>query len=417
MIEKIKSSQFFNAFFPEESRQRNILARIYSKFQKQRKRSGHSNRLFNEMFSAQSVSEEYVPYKQNRVETDIRAIAFYLPQFHPIPENDQWWGKGFTEWHNIAKAIPQFEGHYQPRLPDALGYYDLRVIDVSKAQIELAKNFGIHGFCYYYYWFNEKKLLEMPIYRLLAHPELNFPFCICWANENWTRAWDGSENKMLIEQKYSPEDDIRFIEEMFVFFKDSRYIRINDRPLLIIYRPLLFPDIKSTIGMWREHCRKSGVGEIYVVSVHSLDMTNPEEIGLDAAVEFPPNRMRTDLSEKTYRMYNPNFRGKIHEYDFLIERSKSFKRPDYKKFRGICPSWDNEARRPGAGSVFQGSTPEKYGAWLKEICNYTTNNFSTDEKIIFINAWNEWAEGTYLEPDRKYGYSYLQTTADVLNGR
>lgn len=357
--------------------------------------------------------EEYVPIARPELpETDIRLIAFYLPQFHPIPENDEWWGKGFTEWYNVSRAIPQFIGHFQPRLPGELGFYDLRIPEVQARQIELAHQYGISGFCFHFYWFNGKTLLEGPIKQFAENFE--FPFCINWANENWTRRWDGESNEILIAQKHSPEDDIRFIEYISDYLRKKQYIKIDAKPLLIIYRPSLFPDPAATARRWREWCRNNGIGEIFLALTHSFEHLEPETIGFDAAIEFPPNTFPlSDISDRL-NIINLSYKGVPLDYEDAIHYSMHQIRPHYKKFRGICPSWDNEARRPGKGTVLVNSTPEAYKRWLRWLCEYTTKNFEPRERLVFINAWNEWAESAYLEPDRRYGYAYLQATAEAL---
>ena len=360
--------------------------------------------------------KEYVPFSNADIpESDIKLIAFYLPQFHPIPENDKWWGKGFTEWTNVTRAVPQFVGHYQPKLPGELGFYDLRVKEVQKRQIELARQYGLYGFCYYFYWFGGKTLLERPLEQLLLNPDLDFPFCICWANENWTRRWDGMDQEILISQKHSPEDDIAFIEYVSKYLKDGRYIRINSKPLLILYRPGLLPEPAKTAERWRQWCRDNGIGEIFLALAHSFDWTDPSEIGFDAAIEFAPNTYHLDDIVYKFNVINHKFEGRILDYNNAIELSQDYVKPPYPKFRCLCPGWDNDARRPGRGATLANSSPVAYKKWLKNLCDFTTENFAPDERFIFVNAWNEWAEGAYLEPDRKYGYAYLDATAEVLS--
>ena len=358
-------------------------------------------------------SGDYVPLSCPKLtETDIRLIAFYLPQFHPIKENDEWWGKGFTEWANVTRAVPQFIGHYQPRLPGELGFYDLRMPEVQKRQIELAQQYGIHGFCFHFYWFDGKTLLETPLKNFSEN--LDFPFCINWANENWTRRWDGQENEILISQKHSPEDDIEFIKHVSHYFKNKNYIKINSRPLLIIYRPALFPNPKATAERWREWCRKNGIGEIYLALTHAFEHVDPRNIGFDAVIEFPPNTFPLKDVASRLDIVNPNHKGLIYDYEEAIELSGNHIAPPYKKFRGIFPSWDNEGRKPGRGTILINSSPDAYREWLRTLCDYTVKNFDPGERFIFINAWNEWAESAYLEPDRRYGYAYLQATAEAL---
>src|SRR5262245_26236377 len=219
----------------------------------------------------------------------VKVIAFYLPQFHPIPENDEWWGPGFTEWTNVKRATPQFVGHHQPDFPGELGFYDLRTPEVQVRQGELANEFGIHGFCYYIYWFGGRRLLERPLEILLADPRIDRPFCLCYANPSWTRRWDGQEQDRLITQQHTPDDDLAFIRSLFPFFRDSRYIRIDGRPLLIVYVTRLYPDMRATAARWQQACREAGIGPLFLTRVEtSGPLTPPAEMGFDAACEFPP---------------------------------------------------------------------------------------------------------------------------------
>lgn len=362
---------------------------------------------------------EYVPYSQDHVSLfpdDIKFIAFYLPQFHPIPENDRWWGKGFTEWTNVAKALPKFVGHYQPHLPDELGFYDLRLPEIQKRQIELARHYGIFGFCFYYYWFNGKRLLERPLDQFIKNEEFNFPFCICWANENWTRRWDGLDNEILISQIHSPENDIHFIQDIEEILRDPRYIRINGKPLILVYRVTLLPEAKETARRWREYCISSGIGEIYLVAALTFGCEGPEQYGFDAAVEFPPHTITNDCINITEKMklLDPKFSGYIFDFEEFIRSKKYLKDLPYIHFKTVSPGWDNTARRADKGSVFHGANPQLYKQWLFDVTKLTKETHPLSERIVFINAWNEWAEGTHLEPDRKFGYGYLQATADVI---
>jgi glycosyltransferase involved in cell wall biosynthesis/SAM-dependent methyltransferase len=350
------------------------------------------------------------------VDTRIKAIAFYLPQFHPIAENDLWWGKGFTEWWNVARAQPQFAGHYQPHLPGELGFYDLRLIDVQRRQIELARTYGLYGFCYHHYWFGGTRLLRQPLDQLLAHTDLDFPFCLCWANENWTRRWDGRDDDVLIAQRHSSEDDLAFIRDLEPALRDSRYIRVDGQPLLIVYRPALLPDPRATVQRWRQHCRDAGIGELFLVSTHAFDRLDPHELGFDAAMEFAPNNMGAPKIPPPGALANPDFTGAIYDYRYLVQRAEQYEPSEgYVIFRSVTPMWDNEARRPGQGAVFAGSSPALYRAWLENACRDALAHRGGDKPFVFINAWNEWAEGAHLEPDRAWGYAYLQATADALS--
>jgi glycosyltransferase involved in cell wall biosynthesis len=360
--------------------------------------------------------EVYVPLRENRIlnRLPVRLIAFYLPQFHAIPENDRWWGKGFTEWSNVKPAEPQFEGHYQPRLPGELGYYDLSDPSVQKRQVELAKQYGVGGFCFYFYWFAGKRLLETPILNYLNDASLDLPFCLCWANENWSRRWDGLDSEILIAQEHSPDDDIAFIEYVARYLRDTRYIRIDGRPLLLVYRPSLLPNAKETARRWRQWCRDNGIGEIYLAYTQSFETVDPEQYGLDAAIEFPPNNSGPPNVTNSIETY-PGFSGVIYDWRVFPERSRSYAEPGYTLFRAVNTAWDNTARRKKSGAIFLCSTPEGYKEWLLNAVDETMARFKRpDERLVFVNAWNEWAEGAHLEPDQRYGYAYLQATRDAI---
>jgi lipopolysaccharide biosynthesis protein len=345
----------------------------------------------------------------------VRLIAYYLPQFHPIAENDAWWGKGFTDWTNVTKALPRFEGHYQPRLPGEFGFYDLRLPDILRRQAKLARRYGIEGFCFHYYWFGGKRLLETPLNMLLSQPDIDLPFCVNWANENWSRRWDGKDQEVLIAQQHSPEDDIAFAKSLEPLFRDPRYIKIDGRPLMMVYRPDILPDATSTVKRWRAHFVEAGLGNPYIVMAQTTD-DDPRHYGMDAAAGFPPHRCGSegDRINRSLKVLDPQYLGRVKDYSVMAAASLSNRPQEFKLFPGVCPNWDNEARRPNRGRCFHGSSPEKYGGWLAGACSNALH-MERDERIVFINAWNEWAEGAYLEPDRHFGYAYLAKTASVLN--
>lgn len=349
------------------------------------------------------------------IDPAVRLIAYYLPQFHPIPENDEWWGKGFTEWTNVSKALPRFQGHYQPRLPGALGFYDLRLRENLQQQAELARRYGIHGFCFHHYWFSGTKLLDTPLRMLLESPDIDLPFCLNWANENWTRRWDGEEDHLLIAQRHSPEADIALCEDLLTAIRDPRYIRVDGRPLIMIYRPGLLPDAAATLERWRKHFKAAGESDPYLVMPQGFEDNDPRRYGFDAAAGFPPHRFGWHVPRRAPKHpFDPNYEGFIHRYDDMVAAATSAKDEGYTLLPGVAPAWDNEARRPNWGTCFVGSTPKKYGAWLEHACGQALRAEMQDERIVFINAWNEWAEGAYLEPDRHFGYAYLAETARAL---
>lgn len=344
-----------------------------------------------------------------------RLIAFYLPQFHPIPENDVWWGKGFTEWTNVAKARPWFEGHEQPQLPADLGFYDLRVDQVREEQAQLAARYGIYGFCYYFYWFNGRRLLERPLEALLKTGRPDFPFCICWANESWSRRWDGSEQELLMEQVHTPESDRRFIEDVIPILRDPRYIRVNGAPLLIVYRFSLMPDPVSATNTWRMACREAGLGEIHIAAVQSFGIDDPRLFGCDSAVEFPPHGISASEITKSLPVVDPKFEGKVFDYRDLIAIDEFRVRPPYPVFPGVMPAWDNTPRRGARGHVFHHATPQAYEVWLRNAIARAAREPVVNEQIVFINAWNEWAEGAHLEPDKRWGFAFLEATRRALD--
>ncbi|GGD69307.1 glycoside hydrolase family 99-like domain-containing protein [Caballeronia grimmiae] len=353
-----------------------------------------------------------------RAASDIRVLAFYLPQYHPIRENDEWWGKGFTEWTNVSKARPNFEGHYQPHLPADLGFYDLRVPEVRQAQADLARNAGLAGFCYYYYWFSGHRLLERPLQEVLDTGKPNFPFCICWANENWTRRWDGLESSLLIGQSYTQEDEVALFRDWLPLLRDERYIRVNGKPLVLIYRISLLPEPRRAAATWRRMAREAGLGDVYLAYVQSFDSwargEKPADFDFDASVEFPPHGCGVPFAGDVQGLASA-FRGALFDYQATAEVCLAKPNPGYPMFRGTMPSWDNTARKQNTGHIFLGASPEAYEAWLDRALSYTDRFACGDERIVFVNAWNEWGEGNHLEPDMRYKHAFLDATRRAIS--
>lgn len=343
-----------------------------------------------------------------------KIIAFYLPQFHPIPENDEWWGTGFTEWTNTTKATPLFPGHYQPQLPADLGFYDLRVREVRVRQAELARQYNIYGFCYYYYWFSGRKLLEMPILDFLKSKKPNFPFCICWANENWTRTWDGRDTQILIKQDYYKEDPRKFINDLVPFFEDKRYIRVAGKPLLIVYRPSAIPRTAAVTEQWRSCAKEHGIGDLHLCAALTFGQKDPRILGFDSGMEFPPHGVSAAEVNPAEIGAASGFSGKIYRYPEVV-LSEICKKPNsFKTFRTAMAGWDNSPRTGSQGHVFIDASPMEFEIWLHHLISQAR---ADADEFIFVNAWNEWAEGAHLEPDRRYGHGWLESVRNATMGR
>jgi lipopolysaccharide biosynthesis protein len=344
-----------------------------------------------------------------------RLIAFYLTQFHPIPENDLWWGKGFTEWTNVTAATPLFEGHYQPHLPSDFGFYDLRVRETRHDQIRTAKQYGVDGFCYHYYWFSGTRLLNKPLDDMLADPDSDMPFCLCWANENWTRRWDAAEHEVLMAQNYAPEDALNFIKSLIPFFSDPRYIRINGKPILIVYRPQHIPDATKASSIWREYCRDVGIGDIHICAALTHGNSDYMQFGFDSGVEFPPHNVKCNNIAESISFHDP-FRGYVTDYQSVAESYLEKKYRHKNVFRSVFPSWDNTARTGERAFIVINSTPDNYLYWLANAIKKTKDDFPDEDRLVFINAWNEWAEGCHLEPDHRFQNQFLEATLMAKNG-
>ncbi|WP_411869759.1 glycoside hydrolase family 99-like domain-containing protein [Vulcanococcus limneticus] len=340
-----------------------------------------------------------------------RVFAFYLTQYHPIAQNDFAWGKGFTEWRNVTKAFPRFFGHYHPKLPADSTFYDLRLRENIVDQIELARKHGVSGFCFYYYWFSGERVLEQPLDIFLQEKDqADFPFCILWANENWTRKWDGLSKDVIIGQRYTESDQLQFIRDVEPLLLDPRYERVNGAPLLIVYRPDDLPGCQQWVTTWREYWRRQGHGDLHLVCVQFLPDTNPRDYGFDAMLQFPPNGFPNHGTHQKIARYTRSFSGNLFSYDEMQWRAL-VQQYDHAVYRTSVPSWDNESRRPQQGDIFVGSTPAKFRDWTT--ANLLHAHEDNPAGICFVNAWNEWAESACLEPDSRYGYAHLEALADA----
>lgn len=354
-----------------------------------------------------SGKKESIPRTQ---QDDVSLIAFYLPQFHRVKENSEWWSPGFTEWTNAARGRPNFDGHYQPHIPRELGFYDLANVNIMREQAELARLYGIHGFCFYHYWFSGRQVLERPINNFLKS-DIDIKFCICWANENWTRTWDGDTKSVLLEQRYEPEDALSFINSVLPILADDRYIRINGEPILVVYRAMQIPNPSEWFRVWKDAAKKYGLPGLHISVVDFYDITTPQQVGADSLVEFPPHKFNgpQNIPDKVPEFTNPNFAGSVVDYNKIIIQSAKRKSPNFQIFRGIIPSWDNTARRQDTPAIVLNANPDAFGAWLTMLRRWTIReNIDVQKRIIFVNAWNEWGEGCHLEPDLKWGLRYLE---------
>jgi hypothetical protein len=339
-----------------------------------------------------------------------KTIAFYLPQFHPIPENDGWYVPGFTEWHNVVRARPLFRGHEQPHLPREFGFYDLRVPEVVEAQAQAARRHGIDAFCFYHYWFEGHRPLRLVIDRLLEEGVPNFPFCFCWANENWSRHWDAGEREVLLRQRYSPEDDDEHGRFLLRAMSHPLYLRVGGKPVLFIYRLHSMPSPEQTLARWRELWRAEGLGEVEIVKFETTGgLDDPAPYGADSSGQFIPHgvvervpRMRVDDADE---------RNIVIDYEALVEHYVAREpSPRWRRHECVVPGWDNSPRRgDGHSLLLHGSTPQHYERWLSAV-----HRRAPADGMVLVNAWNEWAEGAHLEPDLRHGDGYLKATARAV---
>lgn len=354
-------------------------------------------------------------------ETRARLIAFHLPQFHPILENDEWWGKDFTEWTNVTKGRPLFPGHYQPHVSADLGIYDLRLPQVRQAQADLARAYGVEGFCYWHYWFHGKRLLEKPVNAILSSGQPDFPFCLAWANESWSRRWLGEPKEIIQKQTYSVQDDLEHVRWLITAFSDSRYIRIQERPLFLIYRPHDLPDAQRTLDIFRTECRKEGLPDPFFVGINAHNPSvDCKKLGFDGTLNHEPQLgvLRDYLDDRLkISKFFRNLRfgvnsAKLKIYDYETSRKKMSRltqaKVKYPFYPCIFVSWDNTARRDDNAIIIVNSTPEKFESGLLDIIQSVMDK-PHDDRLVFINAWNEWGEGMHLEPDLKHGRQYLES--------
>ena len=370
----------------------------------------------------------------------MKVIAFYLPQYHEIKENNEWWGKGFTEWTTLKKAKPLFEGHYQPRVPLNNDYYDLSDVKVMERQCKMAREYGIYGFCMYHYWFDGHMLLEKPMEQYLADKNCDLPFCICWANEHWTKAWESKENTILIEQNYG---DQKQWKEHYVYFRqfflDKRYICEENKPLLVIYRPELITNLNEMLDFWNDLAKNDNFsGMKYAYQHVSFDnIKYKDDSRFDYAIEYQPSYGYRDLdyqfirflknvksalnrfTEKTIhltidvqKITNMNTGPRIIEYDRIWKIILKRVPPSSKYIPGAFTDWDNSPRRGNLGTVYSGASPLKFAQYFKSLVGRAKDVYHQDK--IFVFAWNEWTEGGYLEPDQKYRYGYLEGIRNAL---
>jgi hypothetical protein len=372
----------------------------------------------------------------------VRAIAHYFPQFHSIPENDAWWGKGFTDWANVKRAQPQFRGHYQPRIPLENNYYDQSRVETLRWQIDLAKRYGIAGFCHYHYWFDGKQLLNTPTDLTINDPSLDLPFCLAWANESWSRRWEGRDDQVLQRQTHRPEKTLWTAHFNYLFnaWRDARAIKVDGKPVFLIYRIHLIRHIEAMLDYWRELAHQRGLNGLFVIAMKQYEFPSADALkAVDGVAQFQPfealgspdfpGKKRAEQSRwlqplrrlpepllDTFRALRSRMASSLTLYDYdqvwqqilRVEREAGIP-----TFPGAFIDWDNTARYGDRARIFQGASPERFAYWFNQLVTITANRPPT-ERLIFINAWNEWAEGTYLEPDSRYGYQYLEAVRAAM---
>lgn len=371
----------------------------------------------------------------------VKLLALYFPQFHAIPENDEWWGKGFTDWVNVKRAKPQFRGHYQPRVPLHGNYYDQSSKDTLAWQIGLAKRYGVHGFCHYHYWFDGKQLLETPTNLVLENRDLDLPFCLAWANETWSRRWDGRDHHILQEQTHRPDKALwqRHFDYLFRAWSDERAIKVDGKPMFLVYRAHRITQVGDMFDYWREQAHRRGLAGLYFVAMKQYEFPVPEVLKhFDATMQFQPFEaiyspdyegavLETSKMVALLRLLPENVldllrairykffpRLTFYDYDMVWKQMLKVEREGgIPAFPGAFVDWDNTARYVNRARIFRNASPERFEYWFQQLVEATAKR-PADERFIFLNAWNEWAEGTYLEPDERYGHAYLEAVSRGL---
>jgi len=350
----------------------------------------------------------------------VRVLAFFLPQFHPSPENDLWWGVGFTEWTNVTKAQPSYVGHYQPHLPTDLGFYDLRLPETMKAQAALAERYGIEGFVVYYYNFGSRRVLDRPRQVLRENPDIPLRFCLCWANENWTRHWDGGTREMLLEQSYDEATLNSIIADAVEHGSDRRAITVDGKPLFLVYRPLKLPDPKAFAAACRKGFAEAGFPGVHLVYVESMEAVDanvrPSDLGFDACVEFPPHGRAIACTDSP-DIIKDGWAGYRYDYPETVLGFTTRDSVPYERYPAVFPSWDNTARQPEYGSSFDRASPEAFRVYIEEKIEEIRAFHDGDHRLLFVNAWNEWAEGAHLEPDTGYGHRWLEALRGAIEAK
>ena len=423
--EKLISFFWNNNFVPESLK--TFIHRSLKRFfknQKNIKLSNEDNKLYIKQII--DIQKTKLPIEINkdkyeREKSDVKIIAYYLPQYYPTEYNDKWWGKGATEWTNVSKSMPQYIGHYQPRLPADLGFYDLRIDENIVEQVNLAREYAIYGFCFYFYSFDGKRLLDVPLDKFVNNKNIDFPFCLCWCNENWTKQWAENSDVVLMEQSKNVDNYKNFVRDIEKYITHKNYIKINGKAVLVIYRPRLIPNAQEVIKYWRDFIKTHTGEELYIIaaakdSYKFYEKWEWDKLGFDAMSEFLPGiyeEFYKDITKQKKFVTN-YFTGKVYDYEDLVNNRKLFSIKIKKMYKSVFPMWDNTARRANNSIIFDGSNPELFEKMVYDTIVENKSRTDLDDNIIFVNAWNEWSEGAYLEPDRKYGKAYLNAILNAV---